>query len=72
MPRARPDTTTSPASPNSRARSWANLRASAEALRAPTIAIMSRRGSTPSTDISGGGGASAATPCQARQFFQGG
>ena len=43
MPRARPDTTTSPASPNSRARAAANLRASAEALRAPTMAIMSRR-----------------------------
>ena len=42
MPRARPDTTTSPAAPRSRARMPANLRASAEALRAPTMAIISR------------------------------
>ena len=42
MPRAMPEATTSPARPNSPA-SWpANLRPSADALRAPTIAIMSR------------------------------
>ena len=42
MPRAMPETTTSPASPRSVESRCASLRPSAEALRAPTMAIISR------------------------------
>ena len=65
MPRARPETTTRPAKPSSRARVSANLRARAEALRAPTMAIISfcSRCGWPSTLITGGGASSAASPC---------
>src|SRR5450631_119855 len=42
MPRASPDTTARPASPSSRARRPASLMPAAEALRAPTTAIIGR------------------------------
>ena len=64
MPRARPDTTTSPAKPRSRDSMSANLRARAQALRAPTMATISfcSRCGWPRTLISGGGASSAARP----------
>src|SRR5438067_6002030 len=85
MPRARPDTTTMPAKPKSRANMSANLRASALALRAPTMAIISfcKRCGWPSRLSTGGGASSAFNPArivrlagqeqaaaQRRQLFQ--
>ena len=85
MPRARPETTTSPAKPSSRARVSANLRASALALRAPTMATISfcSRCGWPSMLSTGGGASSAFSPRgysgsqdrsrrppSCRQFFQ--
>ena len=42
IPRARPETTTKPASPSAAAKSRASLTAAAETLRAPTMAMQGR------------------------------
>jgi hypothetical protein len=64
MPRAIPETTARFAAARSWAITKANFRASAEALRAPTIATISRfrSGPLPKTAMTGGGGSNAASP----------